>query len=77
MPGDDACVHDANPRWMGIAQRQITLNFDEELLGTDAVQVWPTSPDTEGLAMVSGKCGCRATPAPHAARACSHVHVQL
>merc|ERR1711957_918758 len=35
------------------AQRQITLNFDEKLLGMDAVQVWPTMPDTEGLAMVT------------------------
>ena len=37
----------------GIAQRQITINFDETLLGDDAVQVWPTSPDTEGLAMTT------------------------
>ena len=36
-----------------LAQRQINLNFDEELLGADAVQVWPTAPDTEGLAMIS------------------------
>lgn len=33
----------------GIIQRQITLSFDETLLGDDAVRVWPTVPDTEGL----------------------------
>jgi hypothetical protein len=33
---------------MGINQRQITMNFDEEMLGADAVRVWPTAPDTEG-----------------------------
>lgn len=52
-PGYSACISDPNYRYMGIAQRQITLNFDEALLGTDAVQVWPTTPDTEGLAMVT------------------------
>ena len=42
------------------ANRQITLNFDEKLLMNDAVQVWPTSPDTEGLAMVT-MCECQPT----------------
>jgi hypothetical protein len=37
----------------GFSQRQITINFDEELLGSDAVLVWPTSPDTEGLTMIA------------------------
>lgn len=56
VPGSadyDACMNSQTYRYMGIAQRQITLNFDEELLGTDAVQLWPTAPDTEGLAMVT------------------------
>lgn len=37
----------------GINQRQITLNFDEALLGEDAVRVWQTAPDTEGIAMTT------------------------
>lgn len=37
----------------GIEQREIMLDFDETLLGEDAVHVWPTSPDTEGLAMMA------------------------
>ena len=32
--------------------RQITVSFREDLLGTDAVRVWPTVPNTEGLALV-------------------------
>ena len=35
------------------AQRQITIDFDEALLGSDAVRVWPTVPDTEGLALIT------------------------
>ena len=50
FPGSGPCPP---PVDRGIAQRQITLNFDEELLGDDAVQVWPTSPDTQGLAMMA------------------------
>ena len=55
LPGPtyEACVRGDNYRYLGIPQRQITLNFDEELLRDDAVQVWPTMPDTEGLAMIS------------------------
>ena len=51
FPGQAECP--ATPGHSQIAQRQITLNFDEKLLGDDAVQVWPTSPDTEGLAMTT------------------------
>lgn len=51
FPGSPDCA--ARSPQGQIAQRQITLNFDEELLGEDAVQVWPTAPDTEGLAMVT------------------------
>eukprot|EP00040_Diaphanoeca_grandis_P024611 m.135537 g.135537 ORF g.135537 m.135537 type:complete len:835 (+) comp29800_c0_seq1:114-2618(+) len=36
-----------------ILQRQITLNYDETLLGSDAVRVWPTTPDTEGLTIIA------------------------
>jgi len=34
-------------------QRQITLNFDESLLGDDAVHTWPTNPDTEGMTTIA------------------------
>lgn len=48
-PGAGACS-----RLHGdINQRQITLRFDEELLGQDAVRLWPTTPDTEGLTMLA------------------------
>lgn len=36
-----------------IRQRQITLQFNEELLGSDAVRVWPTTPDTDDLAIIT------------------------
>jgi hypothetical protein len=51
FPGQAECP--TTPGHSPIAQRQITLNFDEKLLGDDAVQVWATSPDTEGLAMTT------------------------
>ena len=50
FPGEAECGGNHGPVW---SQRQITVNFDEDLLGTDAVLVWPTSPDTEGLTMIS------------------------
>lgn len=54
--GDDAgsagCAG-KQARAMGIDQREIVLAFDEELLGDDAVQVWKTSPSTEGLATLA------------------------
>ena len=49
FPGAAEC----NSNSHGGSQRQITINFDEELLGDDAVLVWPTSPDTEGLTMIA------------------------
>ena len=43
-----------NGQWNSrIIQRQITLSYDEQLLGEDAVRVWPTTPDTEGLASLA------------------------
>jgi hypothetical protein len=52
FPGDPECASQTpGMSHSQFAQRQITLNFDEELLGDDAVQVWPTQPDTEGLAV--------------------------
>lgn len=51
VPGTNPA--ECHPHGGGIRQRQITLRFDEELLGTDAVRVWPTTPDTEGLAMIT------------------------
>ena len=49
-PGSQSCL---NSKSTGINQRQITLNFNEELLGPDAVKVWATAPDTEGLVMAA------------------------
>ena len=48
---DSPCCR--SPHATSINQRQITLNFNEELLGPDAVKVWPTAPDTEGLVMTA------------------------
>ena len=50
-PPGRPCTDDAAMR--GLRTRQITVNFDEELLGADAVRVWPTTPDTEGLAITT------------------------
>lgn len=50
-PPGQPCRPDAAMR--SLRTRQITVNFDEELLGADAVKVWPTTPDTEGLAITT------------------------
>jgi hypothetical protein len=34
-------------------QREIMFEFDDEMLGDDAVHVWPTAPDTEGLTIMA------------------------
>ena len=54
-PGEDPASRSClSPRANGgINQRQITLNFNEQLLGQDAVKVWATAPDTEGLVMTA------------------------
>jgi hypothetical protein len=51
-PRDSPSCHKVG-RYYGIDQREIMIDFDEELLGADAVQVWATSPDIEGLALIS------------------------
>ena len=49
-PDSQSCL---SSKSTGINQRQITLNSNEELLGPDAVKVWATAPDTEGLVMAA------------------------
>ena len=49
-PGQPCNVDAAMSR---LRTRQITINFNEELLGADAVKVWATTPDTEGLAITT------------------------
>ena len=54
IPGQGRRCQESNS---GIKQRQLIVNFNEELLGSDAVKVWKTAPDTLQLAMM-GLMGC-------------------
>ena len=54
---DDPSCRSGPGKFSGIAQREILIDFDEASLGADAVHVWPTTPDTEGLVMMS-MCVC-------------------